>query len=61
MSNINLNVRMCFLQFLKTFRCCDDGHKFDLLSTNDQRLSIQILNGQANPVFSIFSNVGNPT
>jgi len=35
--------------------------KFDLLSTNDQRLSIQILNGQANPVFSIFSNVGNPT
>ncbi len=40
------------------FRC---EFKFDLFSTNDQRLSIQILNGQANPVFRIFSNVSNPT
>ena len=35
--------------------------KFDLLSTNHQSLCIQILNGQANPVFRIFSNVSNPT
>ena len=32
MSYVDLDIRVCFVQALQSFRRCDNGHKFDLLS-----------------------------
>ena len=32
-SDIDIHIRMCFLQMFYTFRCCNDTHKAQMLYT----------------------------